>query len=301
MPLKVLHTILVDPPIAIVGLSNWVLDPAKMNRAVCLQRPDPTEDDMASTGSTIVRGDLSSGSDLAETGGKSTSRGAASGGTKGQERTETELKALLTPLAKAYHEVYTTQAGRDFIGMRDYYCLLKLLRREVMGGRNGKGEGEGGITATRLTHALCRSFGGKPALLNRILKVFHAQVSLATGSLPTVTSTGTVYVPVLWHDAPAAERLKRALKAAETLLDNMPDKPTVPALIAESLADPTARHLMCLTHNGSALALLFGTGLVSRDPKKTTVLEGSSFEDDVASDYYLVSQVFFISNWPNHF
>ncbi len=30
MPLKVLHGILLDPQIAIVGLSNWVLDPAKV-------------------------------------------------------------------------------------------------------------------------------------------------------------------------------------------------------------------------------------------------------------------------------
>jgi hypothetical protein len=35
--IQVLHGILVNPPIAIVGLSNWVLDPAKMNRAICLQ------------------------------------------------------------------------------------------------------------------------------------------------------------------------------------------------------------------------------------------------------------------------
>ena len=41
MPLKVLHEVLVDPPVAIVGLSNWALDPAKMNRAVLLRRPDP--------------------------------------------------------------------------------------------------------------------------------------------------------------------------------------------------------------------------------------------------------------------
>jgi len=43
MPLKVLHAILVDPPIAVVGLSNWLLDPAKMNRAICLQRTEPSE------------------------------------------------------------------------------------------------------------------------------------------------------------------------------------------------------------------------------------------------------------------
>ena len=41
MPLKALHAILVAPPVAVVGLSNWVLDPAKMNRAVLLMRPQP--------------------------------------------------------------------------------------------------------------------------------------------------------------------------------------------------------------------------------------------------------------------
>ena len=41
---------LVDPPIAIVGLSNWVLDPAKMNRAVLVQRPEPSNQDIALTG-----------------------------------------------------------------------------------------------------------------------------------------------------------------------------------------------------------------------------------------------------------
>ena len=46
MPLKVLHEVLVDSPVAIVGISNWALDPAKMNRAVCLRRPEPKENDL---------------------------------------------------------------------------------------------------------------------------------------------------------------------------------------------------------------------------------------------------------------
>ena len=54
MPLKVLHGILVDPPIAIVGISNWALDAAKMNRAVCLQRPEPKASDLQATGEAIV-------------------------------------------------------------------------------------------------------------------------------------------------------------------------------------------------------------------------------------------------------
>jgi hypothetical protein len=46
MPLKALHTILNDLEVPTIGISNWVLDPAKMNRAVCLQRPDPDATDL---------------------------------------------------------------------------------------------------------------------------------------------------------------------------------------------------------------------------------------------------------------
>jgi hypothetical protein len=45
---------LVDPPVAIVGISNWALDSSKMNRAICLQRPEPSESDIMITGRSIV-------------------------------------------------------------------------------------------------------------------------------------------------------------------------------------------------------------------------------------------------------
>ena len=50
MPLKVLHGLLVDPPIPIVGVSNWALDAAKMNRAICLSRPSPDFQTLVTTG-----------------------------------------------------------------------------------------------------------------------------------------------------------------------------------------------------------------------------------------------------------
>jgi E3 ubiquitin-protein ligase RNF213 len=50
----VLHAILVDPPIAIIGLSNWALDPAKMNRAICLERPPYSEGECMATAQSIV-------------------------------------------------------------------------------------------------------------------------------------------------------------------------------------------------------------------------------------------------------
>jgi hypothetical protein len=79
LPLKVLHEMLTDPPIAIAGISNWVLDPAKMNRAVMLQRPDPGQGELLSTARAIA------------------------GDSK-------ESRDWLESLATAFHECYTRQA-----------------------------------------------------------------------------------------------------------------------------------------------------------------------------------------------
>ena len=41
---------------SVVGISNWSLDPAKMNRAAHLYRPAPTVQDLANTAEGMVRG-----------------------------------------------------------------------------------------------------------------------------------------------------------------------------------------------------------------------------------------------------
>ena len=151
MPLKVLHTILVEEEVAVVGLSNWVLDPAKMNRAILLQRPDASQAEMANTGGTIV---LEAGAAAAAAPKPSPNEGGAAEDTPAvvvAESVPSGLAAQLEPLARAYHEVYTDQGERDFIGMRDYYSLLKLLRRSLLAGaaaadgaRGERGMGWGG-------------------------------------------------------------------------------------------------------------------------------------------------------------
>ena len=54
-PLKVLHNILEieNRKIGFVGVSNWRLDASKMNRALYLARPDPSEDDLKLTAKHI--------------------------------------------------------------------------------------------------------------------------------------------------------------------------------------------------------------------------------------------------------
>jgi hypothetical protein len=230
MPLKALHAILVDPPVAVVGLSNWVLDPAKMNRAVLLMRPQPSEDDLVLTAQRII-GPVSQGD--------STADGSSLARTMSAAR---RLTKWLSPLALAYHEVYTTQEGRDFVGMRDYYQLVKLLRKALAEEQGGE------LTPHLLMIALCRSFGGKAEMLEQILRTCF----------------------------------QRCFDMAE------PAKlPNVRDLIENNITDESARHLMLLTRNGSALPLLFATGLVE---PSTPVLFGSTYIDD-QTELFLIKQI----------
>lgn len=150
LPLKVLHGILVDPPIAVVGISNWALDAAKMNRAVCLQRPEPREADLQATGEAIVHAaPADAGPAASRDGSRAAALGAPERAADDHERLlllpplppalvrstslpSAALSAVLGPLAAAYHAVYTQQralsGGRDFVGMRDYYSLLKVTK-----------------------------------------------------------------------------------------------------------------------------------------------------------------------------
>ena len=84
-----------------------------MNRAICLQRPEPTADDIELTGKIIV------------------DPGAPPGPASSAAGLSPTTWPWLAPLAQAYHEVYTSQTDRDFFGMRDYYSLIKLLRLQL--------------------------------------------------------------------------------------------------------------------------------------------------------------------------
>ena len=114
---------LINPSISVVGLSNWKLDAAKMNRAVYLHRPDPILTDVELTAECIVN-DLDYSSDIPRT--------------VATANTTNGLTKWLKPLAHAYHGIYTSQHGRELIGMRDFYGLLKLLRNKFVFDDEGK-------------------------------------------------------------------------------------------------------------------------------------------------------------------
>lgn len=108
-PLKVLHALLETPdesplPYAVVGISNWSLDAAKMSRAVHVARPDPTAGDLLATAVGIARG-----------------------------RCATPEEWRLRFITEAYVAFQAERAGdprtRDFHGLRDFYGLVKELAR----------------------------------------------------------------------------------------------------------------------------------------------------------------------------
>eukprot|EP00930_Biecheleria_cincta_P001164 TRINITY_DN102330_c0_g1_i1.p1 TRINITY_DN102330_c0_g1~~TRINITY_DN102330_c0_g1_i1.p1 ORF type:complete len:2842 (-),score=483.01 TRINITY_DN102330_c0_g1_i1:146-7831(-) len=138
MPLKVLHGILAEPgDVAVVGLSNWRLDPAKMNRSVCLARPDPDSEEVGRTGAGLL---------------------AVAGFSE-----KSSAPAWLDKLANAFWGVFSNQGDRDWLGMRDYYSFVRSLRAAAAGSKDER------PSVKVLEQSIRRNFGGRPDLLDRLL------------------------------------------------------------------------------------------------------------------------------------
>ena len=122
MPLKTLHPLLeegyVEPAsgkqdwgkVGFIGISNWALDPAKMNRGIFVSRTIPDSEELVKSARGICR---------VENEGKA-------------------LDNLIQPLADAYQKVYRSQIqneNAEYFGLRDFYGLLKLLYRFLLSER----------------------------------------------------------------------------------------------------------------------------------------------------------------------
>jgi hypothetical protein len=262
MPLKVLHAILVNPPIAIVGLSNHCLDPAKMNRAICLQRPEPRPADVSLTGRCIF------GDAFAAEPSKS-STGLSDSGAD-----------WVDLIGRAYHEIYTQQSGREWWGMRDYYSLLKLLRK-IIRDLNVDDQGK---DYQWLVRAICRNFGGKDS--QEVLEAANIFLSHYNQKKVVGRNSG-----LSSQANPTAPRQKGQCRVICTR-----QLPSPVRLIADNLMDTSARHVMVLTVNGAALPLMMTAGMlhapspVGSRLRKVTTLIDSEFPGD-RNTLHLVNQI----------
>ncbi|XP_053368256.1 E3 ubiquitin-protein ligase rnf213-alpha-like [Clarias gariepinus] len=133
MPLKTLHPLLEegcidDEPlpykkVGFIGISNWALDPAKMNRGIFVSRGDPDKTELVETATGIC---------------------------SLQPVVLENIKHLFEPLAAAYHEICSSKS-KSFFGLRDYYSLIKMLYG-VSKNSNPSSE--------EIVHAVLRNFSG---------------------------------------------------------------------------------------------------------------------------------------------
>ncbi|PAA90242.1 hypothetical protein BOX15_Mlig007869g1 [Macrostomum lignano] len=142
-PLKVLHSLL-EPQsaldcrceVAVIGISNWALDPAKMNRAIHISRPDMTEEELYDTGKAILS----------------------------DQKSITVEDVDQRKIAKACHEYLNKkQPFENFHGLRDFYYLLKYLSDQMYS------EDE---KVFALKEGLARNFNGLKLSHERALGVF---------------------------------------------------------------------------------------------------------------------------------
>jgi len=118
-PLKVIHSELEydqnegDKKVAFIGISNWVLDAAKMNRGISISIPEPDEEDNKETSLTIAK--------------------------SYDEIMTQKYKTLFENRGKAYfnyknylREKYNSDGKQDFHGNRDFYHLIKNLSKALI-------------------------------------------------------------------------------------------------------------------------------------------------------------------------
>lgn len=127
-PLKILHPYLEDGTsgqnldiielerekrVAFIGISNWALDPAKMNRGIMITRTPPDEEELITTAKGISHGMINSSN---------------------REYLCTHLfeplSHMYSSLCKAAHESANKDellSCREFFGLRDFYSLIKML------------------------------------------------------------------------------------------------------------------------------------------------------------------------------
>ena len=165
-PLKVLHSLLEPgdgafPDVAVVGISNWALDAAKMNRAIHLSRPEPDVDDLFETGKSLREaGSYKGGPGVSCT------------------RSGRQFHHVAYPddnqlhcLATAYQKYQEHQRYANFHGLRDYYSLIKCLSTDT--NQNTSHTLFSEEKTKGIQRALQRNFGGVPDDENKFQTLFQ--------------------------------------------------------------------------------------------------------------------------------
>ena len=139
MPLKALHPLLEEgtdsdekglshQKVGVIGISNWALDPAKMNRGILVSRGEPDINELIESAKGICKSN------------------------------DSAIYACLEPyiadIARAYLELCALAMNfkREYFGLRDYYSLIKMINFFCSRDRT--------FTWSKLEHSVKRNFNG---------------------------------------------------------------------------------------------------------------------------------------------
>ncbi|XP_013361468.1 PREDICTED: E3 ubiquitin-protein ligase RNF213 isoform X2 [Chinchilla lanigera] len=149
MPLKTLHPLLEDgcieddpaphKKVGFIGISNWALDPAKMNRGIFVSRGSPNEKELIDS----AKGICSSDNLLLD-----------------------KIQGYFGPFARAYETVCKEQ-DKEFFGLRDYYSLIKMVFATAKASNKKP-------SPQNIAQAVLRNFSGKDDI--QALDIFTASL-----------------------------------------------------------------------------------------------------------------------------
>ncbi|KAM4716889.1 E3 ubiquitin-protein ligase rnf213-alpha-like [Anableps anableps] len=152
MPLKTLHPLLEegcidDEPlphkkVGFIGISNWALDPAKMNRGIFVSRGDPDEKELIESAKGICSSDV---------------------------MVLERVRDFFKPFATAYLIICQKQ-GKGFFGLRDYYSLIKMIFAVAKTSQRKP-------TAEEIVKAVLRNFSGRDDV--DVVSVFTQRLKIA--------------------------------------------------------------------------------------------------------------------------
>ena len=141
-PLKVIHYLLekdTENSVPFLGISNWRLDAAKINRALSLTITDYDIQDLEETAISIAEAL--------------------------DDKLSNNYKEFFETLAKTYfeyikHNQNSIKGNKDFHGNRDFYSLIKIAMRELIQKRDELPKNESKILSEIGLLSLNRNFGG---------------------------------------------------------------------------------------------------------------------------------------------
>lgn len=167
--------------VGFIGISNWVLDPAKMNRGIFVNRFSPSTDELVEIAEGICKQD---------------------------QNVSNSLTKYIRPISEAYQNICNAtiaadEIKREFFGLRDFYCFIKMMYWELK-----RPERKGQMDDSFFEKAIKRNFGG----LEEVNAIKHFADSLQKAKIPIKFASAKTDLICLMREALTKDINKKSVQ-----------------------------------------------------------------------------------------